>query len=70
MSGISGIYSSLVFRQQDAPDYIPGIYAVIAVDVMAIVLAVGTTLILRRSNKRADSGRKVLEGLPEFRYTL
>lgn len=70
MSGISGIYSSLVFRQQDAPDYIPGIYAVIAVDVMAIVLAVDTTLILRRSNKRADSGSKVLEGLPEFRYTL
>ncbi|CAK4033631.1 related to tartrate transporter [Lecanosticta acicola] len=70
LSGISGIYSSLVFRQQDAPGYVPGIYAVIAVDLLAIFLAVVTVLGLRRANKRAEQGRLVIEGLEGFRYTL
>ncbi|KAF7188204.1 MFS transporter prlL, partial [Pseudocercospora fuligena] len=70
MSGISGIYSSLVFRQQDAPDYLPGIIAVIAVNVLGVSLAAVTVIVLKLENRKADRGEKVLEGLPEFRYTL
>ncbi|EME79998.1 uncharacterized protein MYCFIDRAFT_77793 [Pseudocercospora fijiensis CIRAD86] len=62
--------SSLVFRQQDAPDYFPGIYAVIAVNVLGVSLAAVTVIVLKLENRKADRGEKVLEGLTEFRYTL
>ncbi|KAL4973678.1 major facilitator superfamily domain-containing protein [Aspergillus desertorum] len=54
---IGGIAGSLVFRSQDAPDYIPGIWAVIA-------------LYFWISNRKADRGEKIIEGSPGFRYTL
>ncbi|KAF4981714.1 hypothetical protein FZEAL_2516 [Fusarium zealandicum] len=54
MSGFGGIYSSMVFRQQDAPNYIPGIIAVMAINVAAVVTAIVTMLLLRVQNKRAD----------------
>lgn len=40
-----------------------------AANVLAIALAIITTLILRRQNSRADQGKVILEGLAEFRYT-
>ncbi|KAE9961972.1 hypothetical protein BLS_001050 [Venturia inaequalis] len=70
-SGISGIYSSLTFRQQDAPNYVPGIIAVIVPFAVSLVLAIMTSLLLRRQNRLADRGRKVLVAdIPDFRYTL
>lgn len=69
-SGLGGIYSSLVFRQQDAPKYVPGIIAVLAVCVVSIVIAVVTVLLLRQQNRKADRGEKILEGRKAFRYTL
>jgi FtsH-binding integral membrane protein len=70
-SGVSGIYSSLTFRQQDAPNYVPGIIAVIAPFVVSFVLAVSTSLMMRRQNRLTDQGKKVLvKEVPGFRYTL
>jgi hypothetical protein len=40
-----------------------------AANILAIALAVVTTLVLRRQNSLADQGKVVLEGLAEFRYT-
>jgi hypothetical protein len=89
LSGIGGIYSSMVFRksplivklrflaltrlftgQQDAPNYFPGIIAVIAIYSAAVVTAIGTMLALRWENKRADEGKTLCEGREGFRYTI
>ncbi|KAH6693449.1 major facilitator superfamily domain-containing protein [Plectosphaerella plurivora] len=69
-SGIGGIYSSMVFRQQDAPNYIPGLTAVMAINVAAVVAALLTMFLLRRSNRKADQGGYLCEGREGFRYTL
>lgn len=70
-SGISGIYSSLTFRQQDIPNYVPGIIAVIASFAVWLVLAILTSLLMSRQNRLADQSKKVLiEDIPSFRYTL
>ncbi|KAM5341511.1 hypothetical protein ACJ41O_014542 [Fusarium nematophilum] len=57
MSGVGGIYSSMVFRQQDAPNYIPGIVAVMAINVAAVVTAIFTMLMLRYQNQQVDKGK-------------
>ncbi|KAI5866132.1 MFS general substrate transporter [Durotheca rogersii] len=71
LSGLGGIYSSLVFRQQDAPNYTPGIIAVMAICIAAVVAATISIFVLKWENKRADEGKKVLDaGMSEFRYTI
>ncbi|KAI1053273.1 hypothetical protein LB506_012307 [Fusarium annulatum] len=70
MSGVGGIYSSMVFRQQDAPNYIPGLIAVMAINVGAVVVAALTMLMLRHNNRQADKGKCLCEGREGFRYTL
>ncbi|KAH6913607.1 major facilitator superfamily domain-containing protein [Coprinopsis sp. MPI-PUGE-AT-0042] len=56
--GIGGIFATLVFRQQDAPSYIPGIWATAACQfMMLILLAINT-------------GKRVNEGQPGFYYTI
>ncbi|QPC71258.1 hypothetical protein HYE68_002010 [Fusarium pseudograminearum] len=70
VSGVGGIYSSMVFRQQDAPNYLPGIIAVMAINVGAVVVAALTMLVLRHNNKLADEGKYLCESREGFRYTL
>ncbi|KAF4971573.1 hypothetical protein FSARC_1639 [Fusarium sarcochroum] len=70
MSGVGGIYSSMVFRQQDAPNYIPGLVAVMAINIAAILVAVLTMVLLRIQNRRADEGKGFCEGREGFRYTI
>lgn len=56
--------------QQDAPNYLPGIIAVMAINVAAVVVAALTMLVLRHNNKLADEGKYLCEGREGFRYTL
>jgi putative effector of murein hydrolase len=70
-SGISGIYSSLTFRQQDAPNYVPGIIACIVPAAVTIAVAVALSLYLKKQNRLANERKKVIhQGMPNFRYTL
>ena len=69
--GKTDIYSSLVFRQQDAPNYIPGILAVIAPAAVTVFLAIITSFVLRRENWLADKGEKVIDRkMHGFRHTI
>ncbi|EXJ61625.1 hypothetical protein A1O7_02054 [Cladophialophora yegresii CBS 114405] len=68
-AAVGAIYSSLVFRQQDAPDYIPGLAAIIAILTAGFVVSVLTSFFLWRANKKADAGKKIIEGAVGFRYT-
>ncbi len=70
MSGVGGIYSSLVFRQQDAPNYLPGIIAVMVMCCAAVLMACISMVTLSWYNKRADEGLRINEGLESFRYTI
>ncbi|KAJ4179419.1 hypothetical protein NW755_012504 [Fusarium falciforme] len=70
MSGVGGIYSSMVFRQQDAPNYLPGIIAVMAINIAAVLTAIATMVLLRWQNQRADKGEVLCEDREGFRYTL
>ncbi|KAJ3456132.1 hypothetical protein MRS44_016155 [Fusarium solani] len=67
MSGVGGIYSSMVFRQQDAPNYLPGIIAVMAINIAAVLTAVVTMILLRWQNQRADKGEGLCEDREGFR---
>ncbi|KAI9373919.1 major facilitator superfamily domain-containing protein [Aspergillus egyptiacus] len=68
--GIGGIAGSLVFRSQDAPEYIPGIWAAIACQLCLILVVVSLSIYFWICNRRADRGLKVIEGSPDFRYTI
>ncbi|KAJ5551449.1 Major facilitator superfamily domain general substrate transporter [Penicillium sp. DV-2018c] len=68
--GLGGIASSLVFREQDAPGYRPGMYAAIACNLLIIVIVCMMSLWFRVCNKQADQGKRVIENDAAFRYTI
>lgn len=59
--GIGGIAGSLVFRNEDAPGYKPGLYACIATTLLTMILVGILTLDFRRLNAKADRGERELE---------
>lgn len=59
--GIGGIAGSLVFRNEDAPGYKPGLYACIATTLLTMILVGILTLDFRRLNGKADRGERELE---------
>ncbi|ERT02741.1 uncharacterized protein SPSK_00499 [Sporothrix schenckii 1099-18] len=72
--GVGGICGSLVFRSQDSPKYLPGIYACIAVSLLTLILVAIVSISSYRKNKKADRGEIELEAheedyQPGFRYT-
>lgn len=70
--GIGGIFATTVFRQADAPRYIPGIWATIACQLVMLALLSLMTLHFWRKNKQARQGTlsQPLEGRQNFFYTL
>jgi hypothetical protein len=67
--GIGGIAGALVFRSQDQPKYLPGMYASIACNCCILLCTAGMTAWFWSSNKKAKQGSVVLEGLQGFLYT-
>ncbi|KAH8888091.1 phthalate transporter [Thozetella sp. PMI_491] len=68
--GIGGIAGSLVFRSQDAPLYRPGIYATVTANCIVLLVVGVMSIHFRISNKKADKGHMIIEGLEGFRYTI
>jgi predicted MFS family arabinose efflux permease len=67
--GIGGIAGALVFRSQDQPKYLPGVYASIACNICILICTLGLTLWFWYCNRRARQQLIVLEGLEGFLYT-
>lgn len=66
-----GIAGSLVFREQDQPGYVPGLWACITACLVTIIITLSLQIHFWIQNKKADRGEKELEGGgPSFRYTL
>ncbi|ORY78191.1 MFS general substrate transporter [Protomyces lactucae-debilis] len=66
---IGGIFGSLVFRQQDAPIYRPGLAACLACNAFIITWACIFSVYFRRENKKQESGY-VIAGKPGFRFAI
>ncbi|KAI4187960.1 MAG: hypothetical protein L6R41_002464 [Letrouitia leprolyta] len=67
---LGGIVGSTVFRSEDSPKYIPGLSVAMGSQVVILILVGALTATFMANNKKADQGEKVLEDLPEFRYTI
>jgi hypothetical protein len=67
---IGGIIAGNVFRQQDSPDYIPGLSICMAFQVIQILLICKNFVLFTYRNTQADRGEVVIEGQYGFRYTL
>ncbi|KAJ5110584.1 hypothetical protein N7532_001119 [Penicillium argentinense] len=68
--GIGGIASSLVFREQDAPGYRPGMYTALACNIMIIIVVLCLSVWFWFCNRQAERGKREIEGEPSFRYTI
>ncbi|CCX04326.1 major facilitator superfamily domain-containing protein [Pyronema domesticum] len=66
---IGGIFASTVFREHDAPKYLNGMWATIGTQLFTMAAVATMTLYFRSQNKKQKEG-KVLEGHPNFQYTL
>ena len=70
MGGVGGVAGSLVFRSQDAPAYVPGIWACLAANFLILAIVGALSVYFARCNRKADRGEYVIEGQEGFRYTL
>jgi len=70
LGGIGGICGSLIFRSQDAPDYVPGMIGTIVATVVIVLTCGALSLHFHRQNKRADRGEILINELQGFRYTI
>lgn len=67
--GCGGVIAANAFRQQDAPQYLPGLYTAIAVQALSIVLVSKNFLVFSVQNRKAERGQTTHEGTEGFRYT-
>jgi hypothetical protein len=67
--GCGGIVAANVFRQQDAPRYLPGMVVAIASQALTILLVAKNFIIFKRQNLRAERGEILIEETKGFRYT-
>ncbi|EFE40354.1 hypothetical protein TRV_04933 [Trichophyton verrucosum HKI 0517] len=69
---LGGIIASTVFRQQDAPRYVPGLWVTTAFQLFILVAVACTTLVFWKRNNEVEEGRarRPIEGLEGFKYTL
>lgn len=59
LSGVGAIAGSLVFRSQDAPDYVPGLISLMVANGLILLVLGSITLALRRDNRLADAGKRL-----------
>lgn len=64
-----GVCGSTIFRSQDAPNYLPGMWSTIAMQMLYIIITVCYSMYLKRQNKAANEGKRgALEDVEGFRY--
>lgn len=70
--GIGGIFASTVFRQQDSPRYLNGLWATMGCQFMMMTILAVMTWNFKRKNRQHAEGtlREPLEGHKDFTYTI
>ncbi|KAL2841143.1 major facilitator superfamily domain-containing protein [Aspergillus pseudoustus] len=67
--GVGGVIGGLVFREQDKPDYEPGLWTCFIAAGITIISVGITTVTMGRRNKQQKNGREIFD-TPGFRFTL
>lgn len=69
---VGGIIASTVFREADAPRYVPGLWVTAGLQLFIIMLVGCNTIYFIRKNKQVDNGtiKKAIEGQEGFKFTL
>ena len=66
---VGGICGSTIFRSQDAPNYYPGMWSTIAMQLVYSAITLSLSFHFRRLNRLADEGKRpALERVEGFRY--
>ncbi|KAJ7782662.1 major facilitator superfamily domain-containing protein [Mycena metata] len=70
--GVGGIIASTVYREQDFPRYLPGLWVTLGAQFLLLFLVGVTSLHFTRMNRLSKAGKLAgpLEGQPGFFYTL
>ncbi|KAI8942847.1 hypothetical protein NX059_000887 [Plenodomus lindquistii] len=69
VGALGGVTGSTIFQAKDAPQYLPGMWATIAMQILYSLITLAMSWHLKRQNKLADAGLKpALEGVEGFRY--
>ena len=64
-----GICGSSIFRSEDAPQYIPGMWTTISLLLLHCAITFSLSMYFKKQNRLADEGKKpVLEKVEGFRY--
>lgn len=66
---IGGIIASTVFRQEDSPRYMPGIWTSIGFQLLILVIITVMSVYYKSENRKQKEQGKILEGSEGFRYT-
>ncbi|TGZ81514.1 MFS general substrate transporter [Ascodesmis nigricans] len=66
---IGGIMASTVFRNEDKPKYINGLWTAMGCQFMILAITAATTVYFRIANKKQALGQKILENHEAFTYT-
>ncbi|KAF2448213.1 hypothetical protein P171DRAFT_481301 [Karstenula rhodostoma CBS 690.94] len=59
---------STIFQAKDAPQYLPGMWATIAMQILYSIVTICMSVYFKRQNRFADEMGKTLEGVEGFRY--
>ncbi|KAK2623503.1 hypothetical protein QTJ16_006504 [Diplocarpon rosae] len=67
---VGGIAGSTIFRSQDAPEYLPGMWTSIGLNISIVPCLLGMTWYMKYQNRLLKEGKiGPLEGVPGFEYT-
>jgi len=68
--GVGGIFATTVYRQEDFPRYLNGIWATMGCQFLLVILCCILTFHYTRKNNLAREGKCINEGTPGFYYTI
>jgi hypothetical protein len=68
MGAVGGVCGSTIFRPEDRPLYLIGMWTTISLQLLYVVITLSLVMYFKRQNRKADLEGKTLEGVPGFRY--
>jgi len=69
---VGGIIASTSFREQDAPDYVNGLWTTAGLQFFILIAVASMSVYFTTRNRQLDQGKlaRPIEGQPGFKYTL
>lgn len=68
MGAVGGVCGSTIFRPEDQPVYLIGMWTTVSLQVLYIIITLLLVMFFKVQNRRADRDGRILEKVPGFRY--